>query len=83
MGCDEISLAGFSREAPTIRPLAVYFGPQDRDGLPSAACGLRSFPYFNLSVSFADSSPMKRANGLKRKPLLLGEVFFQGRDFFG
>ena len=46
MGCDEISLAGFSREAPTIRPLAVYFfrsaGPRR-----SAICGLRS-AFFSL-----------------------------------
>ena len=25
IGCDEISLAGFPREAPTVRPWAVYF----------------------------------------------------------
>ena len=25
IGCDEISLAGFLREAPTVRPWAVYF----------------------------------------------------------
>ena len=39
IGCDEISLAGFPREAPTVRPWAVYFlWPADHALFSSPGC---------------------------------------------